>query len=126
MQVAQQTTCLAASYDLPDGQRVRIASERFLAAEVLFQPGVMGYEAVGLSEAVHDCIAALPIDCRRAMYATVLLGGGTMMLPGLSTRLERDLRELYLERVLQVCARCLCMRSSRGLRVPCSTCHLSL
>lgn len=102
MQLAQQTTCLATSYDLPDGQRVRIAAERFQAAEVLFQPSVMGFEAAGLSDAVHACIAALPIDIRRSMYSSVLLGGGTMMLPGLSTRLERDLKELYLEHVLHV------------------------
>lgn len=88
-------------YQLPDGQRVRVSRERFEAAEVLFQPGVVGLETAGLSDAVHDCINALPIDCRRAMYGSVLLGGGTMMLPGLSTRLERDLRALYLSNVLK-------------------------
>eukprot|EP00892_Ulva_mutabilis_P009540 jgi/Ulvmu1/6959/UM033_0016.1 len=98
--LAQQTTCLAATYDLPDGQRVRIAAERFQAAEVLFQPSMLGFEAAGLSHAVHACIAALPIDIRRKMYKYVLLGGGTMMLPGLSTRLQSDLQELHLEHVL--------------------------
>lgn len=102
MQLAKKTTFLAREYILPDGQRIRLTTERFQAAEVLFQPGALGHESTGLSEAVHTCIKELPIDVRRDMYGTILMGGGTMMLPGLSTRLQRDLESLYLSRVLQV------------------------
>ena len=36
------------------------------------------------------------------MYECVLLCGGALMLPGASTRVERDLRALYAERTLKV------------------------
>jgi actin-related protein len=102
VQLARTTTFLAREYILPDGQRIRLSAERFQAAEVLFQPGALGHESAGLSEAVYECITELPIDNRRDMYGTILLGGGTMMLRGLSTRLQRDLESMYLHRVLQV------------------------
>jgi actin-related protein len=76
VQLAQQTTATARTFALPDGQRIRLATERFQAPEVLFQPAVMGFEGTGLSDAVHACIHALPIDVRRDMYSTILLGGG--------------------------------------------------
>lgn len=102
MQLAKKTTFLAQEFILPDGQRIRLTTERFQAAEVLFQPGALGHESTGLSEAVYACINELPIDVRRDMYGTIVLGGGTMMLPGLSTRLQRDLEGMYLDRVLKV------------------------
>jgi actin-related protein 2 len=87
---------------LPDGQTVRVGQERFEAAEVLFQPHVMGYETLGISEAVHTVIHDMAIDLRLGMYQKVLLAGGTMMLPGISTRLEQDLRRLYCDKILKV------------------------
>lgn len=102
VQLAKKTTFLAREYILPDGQRIRLTTERFQAAEVIFNPGALGHENAGLSEAVYACINDLPIDVRRDMYETILMGGGTMMLPGLSTRLQRDLETMYLDRVLQV------------------------
>lgn len=103
MQLARETTCLGLTYALPDGQTISIAQERFWAPEVLFNPRIVGSEAAGLSETIHDCVHSLPIDMRLGMYKAILLSGGTMMLPGMSTRLERDLKLLYLDRVLKVC-----------------------
>ena len=42
------------------------------------------------------------IDNRMALYQHVVLSGGTTLLPGLPTRLERDIRALYLQHVLHV------------------------
>ena len=122
MQLARETTCLNVAYQLPDGQTVNIAQERFWAPEVLFSPSILGFEADGLSETIHDVVHSLPIDTRLGMYKAVLLAGGTMMLPGMSTRLERGLRALYLDRVLKGCRRCCgCERTrARMARVlPC-------
>jgi actin-related protein 2 len=102
VQLARETTCLGITYALPDGKTISIAQERFLAPEVLFNPQIVGSEAPGLSESIHECVHSLPIDMRLGMYKAILLSGGTMMLPGMSTRLERDLKLLYLDRVLKV------------------------
>ena len=42
------------------------------------------------------------MDNRVPLYQNIMLSGGTTMLPGLATRLERDIRNLYLERILKV------------------------
>ena len=103
VQLARNTTVLMSEYTLPDGQVVKIGQERFQAAEALFQPMLMGVEALGISEIVHSCIHDLPIDERLGMYTAILLSGGSTMFPGFSSRLEHDLKALYLEKVLQVC-----------------------
>ena len=46
------------------------------------------------------------MDNRLPLYQNIMLSGGTTMLPGLATRLERDLRSLYLTRVLKVQKSC--------------------
>lgn len=102
MQLARDTTCLMSEFTLPDGQTVRLGTEKFAAAEALFQPRLMDREMPGLAEVVHSCIHELPIDTRLGMYNHILLSGGTTMLPGLSTRLGRDLTQLYLDKVLRV------------------------
>ena len=44
----------------------------------------------------------MTIDTRRKLYDTVVLSGGCTMLPGLPTRLEQELRDLYLQHTLKV------------------------
>ena len=44
----------------------------------------------------------MDIDNRMALYQHVVLSGGTMLLPGLPTRLEREIRAHYLQEVLRV------------------------
>ena len=42
------------------------------------------------------------MDNRKRLYEAVMLSGGSTMFPGLPTRLECDVRRLYLDRVLKV------------------------
>ncbi|WFD21193.1 SYF2 splicing factor [Malassezia caprae] len=58
------------------------------AAELLLEPGDEDEQSV--SECIAQCVRALPRDLRREMQASVLLAGGTAMLPGLARRLEAD------------------------------------
>ena len=46
---------------------------------------------------------AADIDTRAEFYKHIVLSGGSTMYPGLPSRLEREIRQLYLERVLKVC-----------------------
>lgn len=56
IQLARETTVLVRRYTLPDGTRINIGPERFMAPEVLFDPGSIGLEAPGLSDLVHSSI----------------------------------------------------------------------
>ena len=44
----------------------------------------------------------MDMDNRLPLYHNIMLSGGTTMLPGLATRLERDIRDLYVTRILKV------------------------
>ena len=44
----------------------------------------------------------MDIDNSMALYQHVVLSGGIVLLPGLPTRLERDIRALNLRHVLHV------------------------
>lgn len=44
---------------------------------------------------------AADIDMRNELYKHIVLSGGSTMYPGLPSRLEREIKQLYLERVLK-------------------------
>jgi len=86
---------------LPDGRQVKVGAERFEAPEVLFQPHLINVEGAGISELLFNVIQSADIDTRSEFYKYVVLSGGSTMYAGLPSRLERELRQLYLERVLK-------------------------
>ncbi|KAK7171119.1 hypothetical protein R3I94_001129 [Phoxinus phoxinus] len=99
--LANETTVLVESYTLPDGRMIMVGGERFGAAEALFQPHLINVEGVGVAELLFNTIQAADIDLRSDFYKHIVLSGGTTMYPGLPSRLEREIKQLYLERVLK-------------------------
>ena len=55
----------------------------------------------GVAEMLFQCINAADIDTRADFYKHIVLSGGTTMYPGLPSRLEREIKQLYLERTLK-------------------------
>jgi len=96
-----ETTTLVQNYTLPDGRVIKISSERYEAPEVLFQPHLIGLESAGISEMLFNMINEADIDLRSSFYKHIVLSGGSTMYPGMPSRLERDMKNLYLERVLK-------------------------
>merc|ERR1711865_606672 len=74
--LANETTTLTETLTLPDGRNITLNAERLFAA-----------------------IQKAPIDTRQALYEHIVLSGGSTMFPGLPTRIEKDLNELYRTRV---------------------------
>jgi len=99
--LALETTTLVEKYTLPDGRVIRIGAERFEAPECLFSPQLVDVEGPGAAELVFDCINKADIDTRAEFYQHIVLSGGSTMYPGLPSRLEKEIRRLYLERVLK-------------------------
>jgi len=99
--LALETTVLVEPYTLPDGRIIKVGGERFEAPEVLFQPHLVNVEGVGISELLFNVIQSADIDTRLEFYKHIVLSGGSTMYPGLPSRLERELKQLYLERVLK-------------------------
>lgn len=86
---------------LPDGRVIRVGGERFGAPEALFQPHLINVDGVGVAELLFNTIQAADIDTRPEFYKHIVLSGGSTMYPGLPSRLEREIKQLYLERVLK-------------------------
>ncbi|KAJ1850548.1 centractin- actin- protein of the dynactin complex [Coemansia sp. RSA 2703] len=79
-------------FRLPDGKEVRLGSERFQAAEILFRPELVGREDAGVHQMVADAIGRADMDLRRALYGSVVLSGGTTLMRGFGDRLLGELR----------------------------------
>lgn len=94
-------TFLTIYLQLPDGRVIKVGGERFEAPEALFQPHLINVEGVGVAELLFNTIQAADIDTRAEFYKHIVLSGGSTMYPGLPSRLERELKQLYLERVLK-------------------------
>jgi len=99
--LALETTVLVEPYTLPDGRVIRVGAERFEAPEILFNPSFIGIEAKGIAEQLFSTIQAADLDTRMEFYQHIVLSGGSSMYPGLPSRLEKDLKDMYLEKVLK-------------------------
>lgn len=99
--LATETTTLVEQYELPDGRVIKVGPERFQAPECLFQPHLVDSELPGLGETLFNTIQSADVDVRLALYKAIVLSGGSSMYPGLPLRLEKELKQLWLTRVLQ-------------------------
>jgi len=100
-QLALETTVLVQSYTLPDGRVIKVGAERFEAPEALFTPRLVDVEQPGVAEMLFNTIQAADIDTRSEFYKHIVLSGGSSMYPGLPSRLEKDVKALYLQKVLR-------------------------
>ena len=93
---SKSSTELQKSYELPDGQVVKVNAPRFSAPEALFQPGLIkeGDETPGMHELAHKSTTECDIDIRNDLTANVILSGGTTLYEGLPDRLEKELSKL--------------------------------
>lgn len=88
------------SYELPDGRVIKVGSERFAAPECLFQPDLIDVEQPGVGETLFNTIQSADVDIRSSLFKGIVLSGGSSMYPGLPSRLEKELKQLWLNKVL--------------------------
>ena len=53
-----------------------------------------------LAEMLFQTIQNAAVDIRTELYKHIVLSGGSSMYPGLPSRLEKEMKQLYLTRVL--------------------------
>jgi len=98
--LSEETTVLVESYTLPDGRVIRVGSERFEAPECLFQPHLVDVEQPGIAEFLFNTIQIADVDIRTSLYKAIVLSGGSSMYPGLPSRMEKEIKQLWLTKVL--------------------------
>ncbi len=49
-----------------------------------------------MAKGPYESISESPLDCQRALVNKVILTGGTTMFPGLSTRVLKDLKDVWV------------------------------
>lgn len=78
-------------YTLPDGSVVQVGNSRFMAPEILFTPGMLGYNTMSITQAIIDSVSKVPLEVKRAMLGNIVLSGGSTKFPGFERRLEKEL-----------------------------------
>jgi len=99
--LALETTTLIKKFTLPDGRVIKMDRERYQAPEVLFNPELMSVEQDGIAKMLFKMINEADIDLRAAFYKHIVLSGGSTMYPGLPSRMEKEMRHMYLTEILK-------------------------
>jgi len=77
------------NFSLPDGQIIKLGSEKSKAPEILFRPELIGLEYPGVHEMVSSCIQKCDIDLRKALYSEIVVAGSTTLMTGFCERLHK-------------------------------------
>jgi actin-related protein 2 len=93
--LADETTYYDKEYVLPDKQTIKIGRERFEAAECLFNPILANVEDRGIADMIYESLKKVEIDLFVPLVKNIVLTGGTTMFPGLSSRVDRELRTIF-------------------------------
>jgi len=98
--MARDTTVLDKEYTLPNGEVILVGRERFMATEILLKPHLFNKEMEdpGVAEMVYDSICSCDLDVQKPLASNIWLSGGTTMIPGLSSRIEQEIKETYVKK----------------------------
>ncbi|KFQ37859.1 Actin-like 7A, partial [Mesitornis unicolor] len=81
-------------YELPDGHLVTMGKERFLCAEALFKPALLGSQQPGLLQLTLSCLHKCPANLKKEMVGNILLCGGSTMMENFADRFHMELARL--------------------------------
>jgi actin-related protein len=66
----------------------------------MFQPHLVDIEQTGVAEMLFEAIQSAAVDTRTELYKHIVLSCGSGMYPGLPSRVEKEMKQLYLTWVL--------------------------
>jgi actin-related protein 3 len=79
---------------------IDVGYERFLAAEMFFNPEIYSSDFTKpLPEVVDESILGCPVDTRKPLYSNIVLSGGSTMFTNFRSRLQREVKGLVSKRI---------------------------
>jgi actin-related protein len=81
-------------FELPDGKKITLGRERFLACEALFDPEYMDRDVPSLQKLIQTAVTQCDINVRKSLYENIQVAGGLSLLSGLESRLHAELTKL--------------------------------
>ena len=79
---------------MPDGTILDLGAERHQAAEILFNPSLIGEEYEGVHQCVVNAINRTDRDLRAELFSNIILSGGTTTLKYFGDRLLNEVKAL--------------------------------
>lgn len=76
---------------LPDGNSIKLGTQKASAPEILFKPDLVGLEYPGVHEMVANCIKKCDIDLRKTLYSQIIVAGGTTLMKDFCDRLHKQI-----------------------------------
>merc|ERR1712187_844245 len=73
MAKANSSSDMEKDYELPDGNIITVANERFRCPEVLFKPSFIGIEQAGIHTLTYNSIMKCDVDIRKDLYANTVM-----------------------------------------------------
>ena len=83
-----------ASYEMPDGQQVKLAPSHIVYPKAYFTPQLLGCDQPGVHRVIHDCLQGLGTFYNSAVGQSVVLVGGSTQFRGFARRLRSELNML--------------------------------
>jgi len=99
----EETCALRVEYSMDNGEKIYLEKERYMAPECLFEPGLIGRSDKGVHELTYESVynRNVSLGSRKELMAHIVLSGGTTMLRGFSTRLQKEVSDLCLEKTFR-------------------------
>lgn len=85
-----QHKCHKEQHTLPDGQVITVGKERYTVGEALFQPSILGLEALGIVEQLVHSISSVSSENHRQLLENTVLCGGTSTMAGFEERFQNE------------------------------------
>ena len=91
LQISKSSDKFHKEYDLPDGRKICLNSERFVVGESLFNPSMFKNGFPGIHEQVRNTLSRADPELRPILTSNIVLSGGNTMFSGFKERLEGEL-----------------------------------
>ncbi|XP_014814702.1 PREDICTED: actin-like protein 7B [Calidris pugnax] len=82
-------------YELPDQHVITVGKERFICAEALFNPALLGSQQPGLLQLTLTSLKKCNAAIKKKMVRNILLCGGNTMMEGFADRFQMELAKRY-------------------------------